>query len=249
MSSSPTKACVLPSRIPEEDEYNSLIKQTMLYIKRNYGQRYDERDFIKFLKFNEVRTSVSKATKQLESFLRLYFPETPLCKSMSPTKTTTRYTPYRPIQHVEPVVDNAVSEESIPSTPPSTLQRGNSFNMNLDAPAFGANAPQMNLVVNFYNGSSSASQSCTPPVELMTVRAILPDDSRTSVRISPQATVTDLRFELRKALLAKYPAKRIEDIPLDKLLLKSKLGWGLNLADSVRDVIYEDTIVHCYLLD
>jgi len=258
MNPSSTKACGLPLRIPEEDEYNGLIKQTMLYIKRNCGSPYDERDFIKTLKFNEVRTSVHKATKQLESFLRLYFPETPMCKSLP--KKTIRYTPYRPIQHhVEPIADTA-AEDSISSTPPSsTLRRAGSFTttMDLDAASqLGGNNPAaaaMNLTVrlNLFNGVPPAShqQPTTPSAELVSVRVILPDDYKTSVRISPQATVTDLRFELRKALLLRYPAKRIEDVPLDKLVLKTKMGWSLNLADRVSEVVQEDTIVHCHYVD
>lgn len=251
--SSPLKACARsPSQLTDEDECNPLIKFTLKYINRNITSRYDEKDFIHFLKFNEVRAPISKATKQLESFLRLYFPESPLCKSFSATKTV-RYAPYRPIQPMASIADTAASEASIPCTPPSSgLRRAGSFNIDMiDSTPFSASgaAASMNLVVNFFPSPTNSQANSGTAVETMMVKVMLPDDSKTQVRVATQATVTDLRFELRKLLLSKYPAKRTEDVPLDKLVLKSRMGWTLNLADRVSDVVHEDTIVHCFYVE
>jgi len=253
MTLSPTKLYAIPpsSLTDEDEECPAVVKHTMLFIKRNYMRDYDEKEFISFLKYNEVRTPISKAVKQLESFLRLYFPQTPMYKSLCPTKKV-RYAPYRTRHTVEPSDDSSVLEASPSTPPPNPLRRAGSFNVEMDSAALSAiGGPSMSLVVNIFpNGTATATQAqVSPPVEEVTVKVVLPDDFKTQLRIFAQATVTDLRFELRKLLLARYPAKRPEDVPLDKLILKTKMGWILNLADRVRDAVLEDTVVYCYYLD
>jgi len=117
-------------------------------------------------------------------------------------------------------------------------------------PTNGNGALSFVVNINIPNGATANSPAqVTPPVEMMSVKVILPDDFKTQVKISSQATVTDLRFELRKLLLTRYPAKRVEDVPLDKLTLKSRMGWALNLADRVCDVVHEESVVYCFYTD
>lgn len=228
---------------PLEEDYQPLVTLTLTYIKRYHGYHFLKNHFIRFLKENGLVTSIAKALKQLDSFLMLYFPESVLRKSFKAVANK-RASPYsRPtFGHKIPTVFNTEV------APISQYEVG-------PAPAMPVPTPY-NITVNVFNdhGTSTTTVqrgkgSKNNKTALVAVEAFLPDDSKTRVYMPVTDTVDDLRNELRKRLLAKYPIKTEDEIPIEKFRIKARGGWGLNLADRLGDVIHENTIIFCNYYD
>jgi len=249
-----------PGRTEDEVD-NPLVKHTLAYLKDFAGYLFDERHFIKYLK-GRLLVSESKALKQLRSFADLYFPGTALTKSIKSSKA--KFSPYRKgsmrVQTQSHVTDNVAAEVSIPSTPPTKqLKRGGSF-MDLDVseitmPVIPPGTP-VNINVSIFSSIGAPPKPAADESRdgygyaygapgSIRVAVVLPDDYKTEVFMPSGSSVVDLRRELRKIMITRYPAKRPDDIPPEKFHLKTKGGWDVNLADMLTNVIHEGTVIHC----
>jgi len=252
-----------------EDEDNPLVKLTMTYVKRYKNYKYRPNHFRTFLKDEGLLTSHSKALTQLDSFLTLYFPATILRQSF--VLPQNRYAPYPRPPLGQQVSNSVAEEESISSTPPSTpptsstpptqLKRGGSM-MDIEiektigpiAQAFAEASPSapVNISVNIFNALSSDpeyTEKKQVSEKAMQVTVFLPDDCKVVLSVLPSNTVSDLRYEVRRRMLARYPAKTEDDIPLERIVIKTRGGWPLNFADRLGEVIHETTIIQCYFND
>jgi len=253
-----------PREVDDQD-HPCLVKLTLTYIKRYCGYKYRGAHFTKFLKENGIITCHTKALRQLDSFLNLYFPGSVLRKTFV-LPNSTRYLPYPRSPLGPKTVSSSYSEEDIPSTPPSTpptsqLKRAGSL-MEIDSSIAQsvAQAPvaPVSVNINVFNGPSTAHPNAGSPAkpqhnelddgfnQLMRIKAFLPDDSKIDLKIPSNATVSDLRSEVQKQMLARYPTKTEDDIPLERLHIKTRGGWPLNIADRLSAVIHETTVIQSF---
>jgi hypothetical protein len=163
----------------DSEDSDPLVKLTFTYIKRYSDYRYRQSHFTRYLKDNQILTSHCKAITQLDTFLKLYFPNSILRKTfMLPSGTPARYSPYplRPV--LGSYAHNSVSfkdedvsseDDNIPSTPPSTppspppnamVKRTGSL-MDTEGsvrnPAVATPpAPPVNVNINIFNGTPTS---------------------------------------------------------------------------------------------
>jgi len=240
--------------IKEEDENGDsttdppLARNILQYCKNFSNTPFSKGHFFKYLKDNRVPlVAQCRVITQLKFFVEQYYKDTPLFKSL-PIVKGDRYHPYQR------------SPPKAVKTFNAKLPRSNSFNMK-----FGVDGAQIvvgpgqpvNINMNFFQGlSNDASNTAMKPglpkvpVDgMINVQAYLPDDGYVVVPMKTSDTVSELRFQLRNMMLQKYPAKRPQDIPLDRLTMKTEGGWDLNMSDTIQEVILEGKIVKCVISD
>jgi len=211
----------------------------------------DRTHFKKYLKAHKVNSEINPVVLQLKKVLEqnTEFRSSPLLKSLrlrinNNSKKSVRYNPYK-----RTLVGEHSSLQEEPVVPP--LKRAPSFEIKHDGRTIQLSDLPPNVPVslhfNFYENNPTIKPQPNPSLGKIKVDAVLPDDSKATVHMSPTSTVADLRFELRSVFLNRHLEVLPETIFLDTFVLKTRGNWTLNLSETVADVVNPGSVIFCYL--